>query len=564
MKSFSIENIKSFKNETEIDIRPLTIFVGKNSCGKSSLIRFPVVLAQTGDDFISPLQLYGKMIDYGTYSDIVFDHTGGDISYSIKYDFAINVYGEKSLRYSEYIEKDTLDVKNMEIRTRLGIIRDQLTIKNQKLFFDGECVYEYFASENGSAYRVYGAYDRKYKRFDKVNYEISGVEGILYDIIMLSPSDSQAREKIKDLYFHNDNFVYDNAQRARTIKDLLYKETDNEKVLEIRKIIKENTDFSGISPDIIPIALASMNTDVPHIKDVQSDDEYALKFFESDFIKQYKDDGYTFEEIKFWYICECFSYFSDLIFEMHSLIRKERLYFSYIGPFRQEPERIYRYSGTQPNRVGVKGEYIDNVLIYASNNNNMPIIDQISAWLSKTMGYKLVISNIADGYYQLLLEDKNGIRSNISDVGYGISQILPIVTQVMFNKPHKEREFYDSSVTEMTVIEQPELHLHPAAQAELAELFATCVIENKSRRLLIETHSEHFIRKLQVLVADKNCKISADDVAIYYVDKNDKGEAYVDKLNLLPNGQFEKEWPTGFFDKALELSMDLIKKNSEA
>lgn len=118
-------------------------------------------------------------------------------------------------------------------------------------------------------------------------------------------------------------------------------------------------------------------------------------------------------------------------------------------------------------------------------------------------------------------------------------------------------------LSEMSIIEQPELHLHPAAQAELADLFTACINGNKNRKLLIETHSEHFIRKLQVLIADKNSNITADDIAIYYVDKNDNGEAFIDKLNILPNGQFENEWPTGFFDKAFELTMELIKYNSE-
>ena len=82
------------------------------------------------------------------------------------------------------------------------------------------------------------------------------------------------------------------------------------------------------------------------------------------------------------------------------------------------------------------------------------------------------------------------------------------------------------------------------------------------QQFLIETHSEHFIRKLQVLIADKDCEITADDVAVYYIDKNEKGEAIIDKLIILPNGQFEKDWPSGFFDKAFELSLELIKKNS--
>ncbi|MGB0932420.1 MAG: AAA family ATPase, partial [Chitinophagales bacterium] len=66
MKSFQLKNIKSFKDTGEIELKPITIFVGKNSSGKSSLVRFPVVLAQTFlEDTISPIVFNGKYLDYG-------------------------------------------------------------------------------------------------------------------------------------------------------------------------------------------------------------------------------------------------------------------------------------------------------------------------------------------------------------------------------------------------------------------------------------------------------------------------------------------------------------------
>ena len=75
MKSFRVKNIKSFVDSGNIEIAPITIFVGGNSCGKSSLIRFPAVLSQT---FIaetdSPIKFYGKMLDYGNYEDVLHGH----------------------------------------------------------------------------------------------------------------------------------------------------------------------------------------------------------------------------------------------------------------------------------------------------------------------------------------------------------------------------------------------------------------------------------------------------------------------------------------------------------
>lgn len=112
----------------------------------------------------------------------------------------------------------------------------------------------------------------------------------------------------------------------------------------------------------------------------------------------------------------------------------------------------------------------------------------------------------------------------------------------------------------MLILEQPELHLHPAAQSELADLFVSSVINSSGKKkILVETHSEHLIRKLQILVADKKYPISKDMVKIYYVDKNEKGDAQIEEMKLLDNGKFENPWPAGFFDRGYQLSRELAR-----
>ena len=73
MQKFCLNNIKSFKQSEEIEMKPITVFVGKNSCGKSSLLRFPVMLTQTfREDTLTPLLLFGNLIDYGNYDDVSY------------------------------------------------------------------------------------------------------------------------------------------------------------------------------------------------------------------------------------------------------------------------------------------------------------------------------------------------------------------------------------------------------------------------------------------------------------------------------------------------------------
>ena len=549
MKSFSVENVKSFKNKTEIELKPITILVGRNSCGKSSLLRFPVVLSQTcDDDSQSPLQLYGKLIDYGTFNDVVFDHQGDDIAFALKYDVVVNNSTFQSKKRSN---NETKDIRTVEIATHVGIANARLVVTNQKLLVDGKCVFESSVKDNYRKYNIFGVYNFENRSFIDADYEIVSRQDLDLGFFSCPPSGEVLRDCIKQQYFPKDDFAYDDERQRFYAEDMLFGETDDEEIKQLRNRIAHNTAAAIVAGPLgLPFAALTLSKEQKKWKNL-IEEKTGLKSSEA--------------ELKFWYINDCYTYYHGLIESLYQMCRNEMRMLSYIGPFRQSPERIYRDTGSQQRKVGVKGEFASNVLI-DDYSKNKTLIGSISEWLYKALGYRLVVTNVADGYFQLLLEDKNGIKSNITDVGYGISQILPIITQTLVSVPSEE--FFEkkdnSSLSEMSIIEQPELHLHPAAQAELADLFAACICGNKNRKMLIETHSEHFIRKLQVLIADKNCEITADDVAIYYVDKNEKGEAFINKLNILPNGQFEKEWPSGFFDKALELSMELIKRNSEA
>ena len=75
MFSFRLRGIKGFLDTGNIVLRPITVVIGQNSSGKSSILRFPLVLRQTFlDNSLAPLLFYGKSIDYGNYEDVVFGH----------------------------------------------------------------------------------------------------------------------------------------------------------------------------------------------------------------------------------------------------------------------------------------------------------------------------------------------------------------------------------------------------------------------------------------------------------------------------------------------------------
>ena len=503
MKSFRIKNIKAFKDSGNIEFKPITIFVGKNSCGKSSLLRFPTVLAQTAlSRTDSPLMFYGKMLDYGNYEDVVFGRTADSMTFEIDYD--VNIHNVNDARYT-MIEEDQNDETSREIH-RVGM---KITInKNDKrmhvesaeLCVDGECLSGYYYQ--GDNYRVELNYIYENYQLTKERYEI----------------------EVKDIQFDNFFTLYDAKEVFCAIVGIVVNEDKKPVSLEVGQELY-NRLFNLANP--------------------------------------YSDDQLTEEEKLIKRIKGGLEYSSAMMSHVYTNFNSEAYRITYIGPFRESPERVYRDSESQSADVGVKGENVSTLLI-RDYQNNSKLINAISKWLYKTMGYTLTIKDMGSGLFQIMLANDKGIESNILDVGFGISQVLPIIVQIINTSLANDRRIKGRLIKGKAIyVEQPELHLHPAAQAELADIFVSCVLDNEDTCLVVETHSEHLIRKLQVLVSDKKNDFSADLLRIYYVDKDENGVANVQEMKIMDNGKFEQKWPTGFFDKAHELSMELLKNSAE-
>jgi predicted ATPase len=142
----------------------------------------------------------------------------------------------------------------------------------------------------------------------------------------------------------------------------------------------------------------------------------------------------------------------------------------------------------------------------------------------------------------------NDLDSNIQDVGLGVALQLPIIAQALI-----DNEYIISNIKgKILLIEQPEIHLHPRLQAKLIEVLVKYAPNNT---YIIETHSEHIVRKLQVLV--KEGSLQPEDVSINYLARGDGGSKTV-KHNILPNGQMETPFPKGFYDNTYTLFKALL------
>lgn len=137
--------------------------------------------------------------------------------------------------------------------------------------------------------------------------------------------------------------------------------------------------------------------------------------------------------------------------------------------------------------------------------------------------------------------------SNITDVGYGVSLQIPILFQAILSE-------YYSKKGQTLLIEQPEVHLHPKLQAKFIETLLGLGSKNS---YFIETHSEHIIRKLQVLVKNKKFGLKPEDITIHYF-KREPLKFEITSHSITSEGKLQPSFPTGFFDASYSLVRELL------
>ena len=174
----------------------------------------------------------------------------------------------------------------------------------------------------------------------------------------------------------------------------------------------------------------------------------------------------------------------------------------------------------------------------------------LATWLQRLgLIHSFTVAPLAKGLREYRVRVKVSASSpevSIPDVGFGVSQVLPVVVQSFYAPPNST-----------VMIEQPELHLHPAVQQNLADLFIAAVgsrEDGNSRNLqfIIESHSEHFLRRLQRRIAEE--KIGKDQVAIYFCDSG-TGNSTIKPLEIDRYGNIAN-WPVGFFgDQMIDVAM---------
>lgn len=218
----------------------------------------------------------------------------------------------------------------------------------------------------------------------------------------------------------------------------------------------------------------------------------------------------------------------------------------YIGPFRVLPKRQFYLSGKIKFRdTGIKGENAYSML-GVSKRMDSDLHEKVAEWYEKNFdGWKLEVKD-NNPYFEVYL-NKEKTSVNIVDVGQGMNQALPLIVRAnVTDRP-------DSLI----VLEQPELHLHPAAHGDLAELFAKSAKEN-NQTFVIETHSENIILRLRKLIIDNDFGFTKDDLVIYSVGSGEYAGQALKEIIVDEEGVLS-DWPEGIFNENVKEILEMQK-----
>ena len=559
LQQIFFKNYKAFK-EGSIKLKPITILLGANSVGKSSIIQLLLMLQQTAlsRKYKSALRLHGECIGLGENENIfrdkdisndlvlTFQFKDKDLLNSFKNEL-IEELTHSILRPLSLLQRFYLHTKENKKITSLFSSKHLRTNKKGALNSKKEFLelYDELSSIYTEMLKSKDVFEKEYifaadiKKLPNFDLNRKSDYGIIYDFLQ---NCSQLKSDIFDLSYNIKNIVIKEESVLKVSRIKLVSE--GKTLLDLELFINiENNNYEMISlkSDYINFDnMLSEDSKSEFLQNINYDSTIFSIIANKDIERNYYDLNTIISPSQ-----TLLNILSHSINTVSSNFSRESI--NYVSPLRAHPKRYYFLDKANINTYldTLDGDSLTEIL-----KENEVVRKKVNQWF-KNFNLAINVSTLEDVIHKLKVR-QNSLSLDITDVGFGISQVLPVIVQGFLSR--------NSS---LTIIEQPEIHLHPKMQADLADLFIDIVYENNKlvKSLLIETHSEYLLKRLRRRMSEGD-KISPEEVAIYFIHpKNENDTARIDEKNISSEGAFE--WPQDFY--AGELLKDTVEfiKNQE-
>ena len=535
---FSLKNFRSFGEEgADFELAPITVLTGCNSAGKSSLVK--------------ALLLLDKMSTVGAMDSII--HLGGDtLPVSIKdlnmgrFDRVINDESiEKEMRFSYQVWSSLLRETVRVIRVfrakpndamNNGILKE-LRIERK----DGSVIYS--KGRRSSA---------------------SGIPMLSDEFIDPKPIDVKIQQFDTVSEFHRIKAMYGAFLRR-------FEKNKNSEDLKLR-VERGREMMEELKSRMIELSCVESDYD-SDLCEKWSYRKHGDPLMDSDAVLDYKIESFQNN------IAEEFVKF--LAEEV--VVRALASQIQYVNSDSAKIKRLYSLEDEDKLCVAIRQFFkrIEkcktlNDTLYIEADVDFQVGEFFRKWLGKdhfNMGDYITYQDTDEGLGFLLYLVKDEKKRLLADEGYGITQLFTLLLHIDNMIPLvKERSMVcydekdDISCFPKPIwicVEEPENHLHPRFQSMLADMFVEAY-QKYNIHFIIETHSEYLIRKLQVMVADKENALTPNDVSLNYVEKDENGISHNRQIKVFEDGRLTEPFGPGFFDEATDLSMRLLKMKMEA
>lgn len=536
ISKFSGKNYKAFK-DFELDLRPITILLGANSSGKSALINSLLMLSQSADSSSiseSPLRLNGSKTGMGETLNIIKDKNPANkltfsFTFAQKDDLRKRISNAKSICMQDH---DTV----VRFMTHLMQLTGSEAASFNKLVTKIDSLTLRSREPSASIQKIKqfcGIYKKLIKNYRANISADKKMRHLSEDFIAFT--EQASIQKIEDCFLCFLAIPISKIYPTRIDYSFAYnKRSENLQITEYTQYNKTNNVIFNFKKDGNNLHVSSDVIDQSALNRSKSE---IIKLLTLDSLEFAKSNGpLTFGFGSFTSFKGSTSPFAAMLAQFLSISSKHLLsnladlQINHVSPLRAFPQRYYLLDKSIHHR---KLNALDGTELAEVLKNNPTIKDNINI-LFAPFNIGIDIEKVNDIIYKIVVNQDN-VNLELTDVGFGISQVLPILVQA-----------YLSPKESLTIIEQPEIHLHPNMQAWLTDAIISIAL-SEDKRFLIETHSDALIRRVRLRIVDESSKLSEEDVKIYHLYRDKLNKCTIlDEIEINDNGDIK--WPKDFMD----------------
>jgi predicted ATPase len=519
MDAIGIENLRCLSETGLIKLKPLTLLVGQNSSGKSSFLRILPLLRQSVESRTMGPILWDDIVDFGSFGEAIRNDAEKP-EMTFQFQLTLKKNSQEISQFYEEIFPSRLDIflledLNLLLTLKISDLQSMTYAKECRLSFADHQIKLEFDNE------------KKVTTFLVNSLNVLELTGDEYSI-----------DKTGKLIPYLDDI-------DEGIESHLLSEINRHVHTQTRHHIETLSLTIKFLQELSLIAIGSSKAMLAHFK---QNTAYNTSTWNN--LTAWEMDDKAFQSLKNLVI----TYASNHLLRMADNSIATLVYnVNYLAPVRATAERYYRIQEFAVDEVDSKGRNLAMFLRNLTDEERQ----EFAQFLEKYFAVVPTFQSIG-GHFSLKLTEREGKTAfNIADMGFGFSQVLPIITVLwQLSSPQFQRSSMPKRWHRLRkkriifAIEQPELHLHPGLQAQLVDAFLAAIKAarevNIDLRLIIETHSETIINRLGHRIANGNAK--PQDINLVVFEKEHPNAPAQIKIAEYDEEGFLINWPFGFFE----------------